>query len=112
VSTCEEFQQLEDMISTEAERRTRARFPTDDAARMEVVQPLGAKAAEVRILDVSKDGLKLRVPDSLRPGSIVQIYLKSALVVAEVRYCVQADLGFYAGVQLQSVVWTDDSAGN
>jgi hypothetical protein len=51
---------------------------------MKVLQPLGAKAAEVRILDVSQGGLKLRVPANLLPGTIVQIDLKSAVVRAEV----------------------------
>jgi hypothetical protein len=100
-----------DVISTDAERRAWARVPTDDAARMKVLQPPGAKAAEVRILDVSQGGLKLRVPANLPPGTIVQIDLKSAVVRAEVRYCVRAELGFHAGVQLQHVAWTSDAAG-
>jgi hypothetical protein len=93
----------------DVERRAGARFPTEDPARMKVLQPLGAKAAEVQVLDVSQDGLKLRVPANLQPGTIVQIVLKNAVMLAEVRYCVQAELGFQAGVQLRDVVWTTDS---
>ncbi len=80
--------------------------PTDDAAWMKVVQPPGAKGAEVRVLDVSQGGLKLRVPANLPPGTIVQIDLEGSVMLAEVRYCVRAELGFHAGVQLQNVAWT------
>jgi hypothetical protein len=95
-------------VATE-DRRARVRFPTDDAAWMKVVQPSGAMGAEVRVLDVSQSGLKLRVPANLLPGTIVQIDLEGVVMLAEVRYCVRAELGFHAGVQLQNVAWTSDA---
>jgi hypothetical protein len=108
VHTCSESEEM-DGISKDAERRARTRFPTDDAAWMKVVEPPGAKGAEVRVLDVSHGGLKLRVPANLPPGTIVEIDLEGAVMLAEVRYCVRAELGFHAGVQLQNVAWTGDS---
>jgi hypothetical protein len=104
----DESEHCENQVATEDDRRSWARFPTDDAARMKVLKPLGAKAAEVRILDVSQGGLKLRVPTMLQPGSIVQVDLRSGVLVAEVRYCVRARLGFHAGIQLQNVVWNNE----
>ena len=91
-----------------AERRGGRRVPTDDPARMKVLYPSGGKGAEVRVLDVSRGGLRLRLPEFLQPGTIIQIQLKSLIAEAEIRYCVQAEeAGFYAGVELQDVAWTD-----
>jgi PilZ domain-containing protein len=111
--TCDESQEIhpDHKPDTDAERRAGARFRAADAAIMKVLQPLGAKAAEVQVLDVSQDGLQLRVPAHLQPGSIVQIDLKNTVALAEVRYCVPSEPGFHAGVQLQDVVWTGDSTG-
>lgn len=115
MQTCKESEDREidlngvpDGTITDAERRAWARFPTNDAARMRVVKPLGQKAAEIRVLDVSQGGLKLRVPANLQPGTIIQIELENAAMLAEVRYCARAELGFIAGVQLQDVSWTGE----
>ena len=91
-----------------AERRTEGRFPTNDPARMRVLQPLANKAEEVRILDVSRGGFKLAVPQLLQPGAVIQIHIKSAIILAEVRYCAEVDGEFHAGVRFQDVFWTHD----
>jgi PilZ domain-containing protein len=87
-------------------RRLETRFPTDESAKMRVLRPLSGSGSEVRILDISKGGLKLQVPDPLHPGMLVQVRMKTAIALAEVRYCVPAGLGFHAGVSLQDVFWT------
>lgn len=90
----------------DAERRVETRFPTNDPARMRVLQPLAGKGIDVRILDVSRGGFKLCVPEMLQPGTIIQVHITSAIILAEVRYCVTADDGFHAGVNFQDVFWT------
>ena len=91
---------------TGAERRTEGRFPTNDSARMRVLHPVPGRSAEVRVLDISRGGFKLHIPELLQPGTIVQIQIKSAIVLAEVRYCVAASERFFAGVRFQDVFWT------
>lgn len=86
------------------DRRTETRFPTDELAKMKILRPLG-EGSEVRVLDVSKGGLKLRVPELLQPGTIIQVHLKAAIAMAEVRYCLAADGGFHAGLRLLDLFW-------
>lgn len=100
-----------DSEKTGAERRTEGRFPTDDAARMRVLQPVPGSATDVRVLDISRGGFKLHIPEMLPPGTIVQVQVKSAIVLAEIRYCVRASDGFFAGVRFQDVFWTHEQKG-
>jgi hypothetical protein len=86
-----------------AERRRGGRVPTDDPAFMQVLNPLATNRVEVRVLDVSRDGLKLRVPEFLPPGSVIQVRMENSIALGEVRYCRALQAGFDAGVQLQDV---------
>lgn len=92
--------------AVEENRRIEARFSTDERAKMRVLRPLGPPGSEVRVLDISRGGLKLLVQEILQPGMLVQVRLKNAIALAEVRYCVPAHSGYYAGVKLQDVFWT------
>jgi hypothetical protein len=90
---------------TGAERRQDARVPTDEPARMKVLQPLGPNT-EIRVLDVSRSGLKIEVPEFLAPGTVIQIHMKAAIAFAEVRFCTVRGDAFQAGVRFQDVFWT------
>ncbi len=89
-----------------ADRRCEERFNLDELASMKVLQPLSADGCKVRVLEISKSGLKLSVPEPLQPGMIVQVRLKTAIALAEVRYCLATESGFHAGLRLQDVFWT------
>ena len=80
------------------ERRRDSRVPTDDPAVMRVIRPDCSELSNVRVLDVSKEGLKLLVAQPLDPGSTVQIRLKTVVALAEVRYCVPCGKNYHAGV--------------
>ena len=80
------------------ERRSDTRVPADDPALMRVIGPDCSELRNVRVLDVSKEGFKLLVPQPLDPGSTVQIRLNTVIVLAEVRYCVLCGEGYHAGV--------------
>jgi hypothetical protein len=86
------------------ERRQDVRIATDEPARMKVLQPLGP-SAEIRVLDVSRSGLKISVPEMLEPGTVIQIHMKNAIAFAEVRYSFQCGDDFHAGVRFQDVFW-------
>jgi hypothetical protein len=90
---------------TATDRRQDVRIATDEPARMKVLQPLGP-STEIRILDISRSGLKISVPELLAPGTVIQIHMKSAIAFAEVRYSSQCGDDFHAGVCFQDVFWT------
>ena len=88
------------------ERRREHRIPADDPAGMISLSPYSNVRSEIRILDVSRSGLKLRVSKHVGTGSIVQIRVRNAILLAEVRYCVAVGDEIHAGVRIQDVVPT------
>jgi len=87
-----------------AEKRKYARFPTDDLAEIKLIYPNVSEPLSIRVLDVSKEGLKVRLSHPLLTGITVEVRTLHALVFAEVRYCVEVGDFFEAGVQIQDVI--------
>jgi hypothetical protein len=71
---------------------------------MTVLHPLSPDRTDIRIIEVSKRGLKLLVPHFLQSDSIIQVRVPGAIALGEVRYCAPAPEGFYAGLSIQDVV--------
>jgi hypothetical protein len=86
-----------------AERRQSQRIPTNDPARVKLLHPSVSEPLPARILDVSKDGMKVELARALEPGAIVEVLFKRFLAITEVRYCVQIGEVFHAGVLIQDV---------
>ena len=86
------------------ERRREPRISTDDPASMQVLNPLLEGRFMIRVLDVSKNGLKLSCSTRLQRGTLVQVYIKNIVAMGEVRHCVQIGDEFHAGVQLDDVL--------
>jgi hypothetical protein len=80
------------------------RIAIDEPARMKVLQPLGTNT-EIRVLDVSRTGLKISMPELLPPGTVIQIHMKAAIAFAEVRYSAPCGDEYHAGVRFQDVFW-------
>jgi PilZ domain len=91
---------------SQSEQRRHHRFPTDDLAMMRLMSPADLEPVEVRIVDASRDGFKLALKSPLDPGSIVQVRMRSALAVGEVRYCRTLGSEFHAGVQVRDILPT------
>jgi hypothetical protein len=87
-----------------AERRQGIRIATNEPARMKVLQTLCC-STEVRVLDISRSGLKITVPEMLTPGTVIQIHMKTAVAFAEVRNCGTCGEEMHAGVRFQDVFW-------
>jgi hypothetical protein len=83
------------------ERRSDPRFTANDTASLEVVRPFSSFPMDVRILNISKSGLKLCASESIDPGTLVRVHIKGHPVMAEVRYCVPVGREFHAGIKLQ-----------
>jgi hypothetical protein len=90
-------------IRGEKDQRREPRIATDQTGSMRILSPLTTNRENVRILDVSKSGMKVRVPSPVAMGAIVQVRVKNTHVLGEVRYCIEADEGFDIGLLIQDV---------
>jgi hypothetical protein len=86
------------------ERRKHQRVPTDDLAKLRVLQPVVLEIEDVQILDTSLGGLRLRVGRLLEPSTLVQVRMKSLVILAKVRYCRQVGDTYQAGVEIQDTL--------
>jgi hypothetical protein len=85
------------------DRRKSPRTETDDPAVMTILKPDRSARIKVRILDASKEGLKILVPNELMKGMLVQVNVRDLFILAEVRYCRRSGAVFHAGVFIQDV---------
>ena len=89
------------------ERRSDPRQPAEQPATIKLLNPLHpAGRIAATVVDISKGGLRLRLNQSLMPGTLVQIRLGEKLLLGEIRYCTPAGEEFHAGVRLQDVFET------
>jgi hypothetical protein len=86
------------------EKRREHRIPSDESSQMQTFSPFSPAKIRVQIIDVSQNGLKVHTPQFVGRGTIVQVRVKEALVLGEVRYCVPAGGEFEAGIQIQDVI--------
>lgn len=86
------------------ERRRDHRFPTNEGASMQPLVPLSIERSRVRILDVSRNGMKLASPVFLQPGTVVQVRTEGSVALGEVRYCLLVRTEFQIGVRLDEVL--------
>jgi hypothetical protein len=70
----------------------------DAKASMQVLNPLSPTRVDVRILDLSRRGLRLSVPEFLQKGTIVQVHTKGSFMLGEVCYCSQVGTEFLVGI--------------
>ena len=85
----------------DGERRRYPRLVTDDSASLQVLNPFSAGIWEVRIVDVSKGGLRIYTPEQLMPESLIRVKMRYSVACGDVRYCIAAlDQGFHAGVRM------------
>jgi hypothetical protein len=88
---------------TGPENRKSPRVATDHAAVLTVLKPEQSPRVNMRIVNASKEGLRLLVPHELMTGAVVQIHVRDLFILAEVRYCIPAETAFYAGVEIHDV---------
>ncbi len=89
------------------ERRADPRRPVDEPATIKVLNPLqSASPFPARIVEMSRGGMKVRLKQSLMPGTLVQIRFKGKLAMGEIRYTERSGSDYYTGVRLQDVLDT------
>ena len=87
-----------------AERRRERRFVTNDPAIIHSLNSLSPDFTAVKVLDVSRQGLKLRIGRQFLTGSEIQVKFKDLFVLGEIRYCVQVGSLFLVGILVEDVL--------
>ncbi len=87
-----------------AEKRRETRFVTNDSAFLHSLNSLTLDITPVQVLDVSRQGLKLRIGRQFLTGSEIQVKLKDLFVLGEVRYCIQVGSFFLVGILVEDVL--------
>ena len=77
--------------------RSEPRFNVGEDAVLQELSPLSLDRQAVDIVDISKNGLGILAPKSVLPGTIVQIRIKSAVELGEVRHC---SAGIHSGYRI------------
>lgn len=83
------------------ERRGHPRFACDHPAY--ITTELHPEPIAIRIRNISKGGLGLRVPTFLPPGIRIQVHLKQSVADVHVCYCVRVGTEFHAGVEVGTI---------
>ena len=86
--------------AADAEKRRYPRLATNEPASLQLLHPFSLDVWDARIVDVSEGGLRTHTPRQLMPGSLIRVKIQFSVACGDVRYCVPADSGFYAGVRL------------
>jgi len=55
-------------------------------------------------MDVSRNGLKLRTPQFVARGAMVQVLIEEAIILGEVRYCIPVEGEFGMGIQILDLI--------
>jgi hypothetical protein len=82
------------------EKRCEPRVTTDEAGVLQKINPFSPDRLNVRVLEVSKGGMRVSGPNSLEPGTNVKVLLNSEIAFGEVRHCRMVGGAYHAGIQL------------
>jgi hypothetical protein len=93
------------------DQRRFTRIATDMAASIRMLSPASSGRTHARVLDTSRERLKLRVSEFLHPGATIQVRVTDTVAFGEVRYCQPAGSAFHVGVQIRDS-FTAPNAGS
>jgi PilZ domain len=80
------------------------RYPqisVDMAASVRILNPALSGKTQARVLSTWREGVKLRVPESVQPGATVQIRVMDTFAFGEIRSCQAVGPAFHIGVHIQ-----------
>ena len=86
------------------DNRSEQRLPILQDAMLQALNPLSIDHIRAKMLDVSKNGLGIRIDRAIENGTLVQIRIGSVLILGEVRYSRSDGTGFRVGIQIEDVV--------
>jgi hypothetical protein len=86
------------------ERRSEPRFSLHQAVTVTQLGPestlLQEKGPNAKLIDLSGKGMRILVTERFPLEAAVQVELENAMILGEVRYCVQEPNGFMIGVEI------------
>jgi len=84
------------------ERRGEPRIPVNFAGRLKLLDPVTSIGPPhpVTVVEISRNGLKVVTPRYLIPKTLVQIRFNGNALLGEVRYCLQTEAGYLAGLKM------------
>jgi hypothetical protein len=81
--------------------RRNPRFQTNGSGLFQILKPSSSQWWDIRITNVSRDGMRLNIPFRVPQGSLTKVKVKNSLYFGETRYCEPAsDDLFYVGIHL------------
>lgn len=86
------------------EKRREHRVSFDGPGQMQAFSPFSPAKFRVQIADVSRNGLKIRTPQFVARGALVQVVIEEAIILGEVRYCNPASSEFEMGMRILDLV--------
>jgi hypothetical protein len=93
-------------LNSENEGRREPRLPVRLPGSVVVLSGDGGEqSVEGLVLDVSVSGMRLRIPQGVKPETMIFVEMASTLVVGEVRHCLPGKNGqFEAGIEVTDVI--------
>lgn len=88
--------------SDSSEKRREPRIPTHQLGILRL--PSTLERFGIEVLDVSRNGLRIRTPRFLSRGAVVVVDIRETVIQGEVRYCVEKDDGFQVGLYIRECV--------
>jgi hypothetical protein len=84
------------------ERRREPRIPVSFPGRLKLLDPVTSVGPphHVHVIEISRNGLKVRTPRYLIPKTLIQIHFNGRSTLGEVRYCVKSEPEYFAGIKL------------
>ena len=83
-------------------KRREVRFQMHGFAQVRSVPPLNGRRVPGKILDMSKNGIRLQMRAQFPLGATLHIFLKQILLIGEVRHCEPTGNGFIYGVAVNN----------
>ena len=87
-------------LENSQERRREHRIVVDEEALVSIVNKDRPAPRQVRVLDISRNGMKLLSRQELQLGTLLHIRFSNAMVFAKVRRCDAESDSFHVGVQI------------
>lgn len=86
--------------SARTEKRREPRISTDDAGVLQTINPFSPDQVSVRIVDISKGGMRISASISLERGTMLKVRVKGRISFGIVRHCTAVGDSYHAGIQL------------
>jgi hypothetical protein len=106
IEECEECQLKLADIAIEGqwkgeEQRSEPRVAVSFPGRLKLLDPVTSVGPphDVHVIEISRAGFKVRTPRFLIPNTLVQVHFNGSNSLGKVRYCIRADVGYFAGIK-------------